>query len=41
MQEELIFDEKVWTPPESFPDLSQEKLLAIDVETKDTKLTTK
>lgn len=41
MQEELIFDEKVWTPPESFPDLSQEKLLAIDVETKDPNLTTK
>ena len=27
MQEELVFDEKIWTPPESFHDLSKEKLL--------------
>ncbi len=41
MQEELIFDENIWTPPESFPDLSKEKLLAIDVETKDPNLMSK
>ena len=41
MQEELVFDEKIWTPPESFPDLSKEKLLAIDVETKDPNLMSK
>ena len=41
MQEELIFDEKVWTPPESFPDLTNEKLIAVDVETKDPNLIAK
>ena len=34
MREDL-FDEKVWFPPEHLPDLSGEKLIAVDVETKD------
>ena len=34
MREDL-FDEKVWFPPEHLPDLSGEKLIAIDTETKD------
>ncbi len=41
MQEELVFDEKVWTPPEAFPNLSGEKLIAVDVETKDPNLISK
>ena len=34
MREDL-FDEKVWFPPEHLPDLSGEKIIAIDTETKD------
>jgi len=34
MQEDL-FDETTWTPPDLLPDLSGEKLISIDVETKD------
>ena len=34
MREDL-FDEKVWFPPEHLPDLSSEKIIAIDTETKD------
>ncbi len=34
MREDL-FDEKVWFPPEHLPDLSGEKLISVDVETKD------
>jgi len=34
MREDL-FDEKVWSPPDHLPDLSGEKLIAVDVETKD------
>jgi len=30
-----MFDESIWTPPEELPDLSAEKIMAIDVETKD------
>tara|TARA_R100000655_G_scaffold19085_3_gene40052 strand:+ start:4270 stop:6198 length:1929 start_codon:yes stop_codon:yes gene_type:complete len=37
MREDL-FDEKVWSPPEHLPDLSGEKLMCIDVETKDPKI---
>ena len=41
MQEELDFDENIWTPPEEFPDLSHEKRIAVDVETKDPNLISK
>ena len=41
MQEELVFDENIWTPPEEFPDLSHEKRIAVDVETKDPNLISK
>jgi len=34
MREDL-FDEKVWTPPSHLPDLSSEKIIAVDVETRD------
>ena len=34
MREDL-FDETVWFPPEHLPDLSGEKIIAVDVETKD------
>ena len=34
MREDL-FDELVWSPPDHLPDLSGEKIIAIDVETKD------
>lgn len=34
MREDL-FDEKVWSPPDHLPDLSGEKLISVDVETKD------
>ena len=34
MREDL-FDENVWFPPEHLPDLSSEKIIAIDTETKD------
>ena len=34
LQEDL-FDETTWTPPEELPDLSAEKIMAIDVETRD------
>jgi len=37
MREDL-FDEKVWFPPEHLPDLSGEKIIAVDVETKDPRL---
>ena len=37
MREDL-FDEKVWAPPDHLPDLSGEKLIAVDVETKDPRL---
>ena len=34
MREDL-FDEKVWYPPDHLPDLSREKIIAVDVETRD------
>tara|TARA_R110002020_G_scaffold4749_9_gene20678 strand:+ start:3378 stop:5306 length:1929 start_codon:yes stop_codon:yes gene_type:complete len=34
MREDL-FDEQVWFPPEHLPDLSGEKIIAVDVETRD------
>lgn len=37
MREDL-FDEKVWSPPDHLPDLSGEKIIAVDVETKDPRL---
>ena len=37
---EDIFDETIWTPPDSLPNLSSEKLIAIDVETRDPNLKT-
>ena len=37
MREDL-FDERVWSPPDHLPDLSGEKLIAVDVETKDPRL---
>ena len=37
---EDLFDETIWTPPDSLPDLSSEKVIAIDVETRDTNLKT-
>ena len=36
-----MFDESIWTPPEELPDLSAEKIMAIDVETKDPYLLTR
>ena len=39
--DEDLFDELIWTPTESLPDLSSEKLICIDVETKDPNLLTK
>lgn len=36
--EDDLFDETIWTPPDSLPDLSDEKLICIDVETKDPNL---
>ena len=40
MQEDL-FDETTWTPPDMLPDLSGEKVIAIDVETRDPNLISK
>ena len=40
MKEDL-FDESVWTPPEVLPDLSREKIIAVDVETRDPNLLSK
>ena len=40
MQEDL-FDETTWTPPDVLPDLSGEKIIAIDVETRDPNLISK
>ena len=40
MKEDL-FDETVWTPPEVLPDLSREKIICIDVETRDPNLLSK
>ena len=37
MREDL-FDDKVWFPPEHLPDLSGEKIIAVDVETRDPNL---
>jgi DNA polymerase-1 len=37
MREDL-FNEKVWYPPEHLPDLSGEKIIAVDVETRDPNL---
>jgi len=37
MREDL-FDEKVWWPPETLPNLSGEKIIAVDVETRDPNL---
>ena len=39
--EDDLFDETIWTPPDSLPDLSGEKLICIDVETKDPNLISK
>ena len=39
--EDDLFDETIWTPPDSLPDLSDEKLICIDVETKDPNLISK
>ena len=36
--QEQLFDESTWTPPESLPDLSSAKIMAIDVETRDPNL---
>ena len=40
-REELVrddlFEESIWTPTETLPDLSSEKVIAIDVETRDPK----
>ena len=36
-----LFDESTWTPPEELPDLSAEKIMAIDVETRDPYLTSR
>jgi DNA polymerase I-like protein with 3'-5' exonuclease and polymerase domains len=40
MQEDL-FDETTWTPPDVLPDLSGEKIICIDVETRDPNLLSK
>ena len=37
---EDLFDETVWVPPTDFPDLSSEKIIAVDVETRDPNLLT-
>ena len=37
---EDLFDETTWVPPTEFPDLSTEKIIAIDVETRDPNLLT-
>ena len=37
MREDL-FDETTWTPPDTLVDLSKEKVIAIDVETRDPNL---
>jgi DNA polymerase I-like protein with 3'-5' exonuclease and polymerase domains len=37
MREDL-FDEAVWSPPDYLPDLSSEKIIAVDVETRDPRL---
>ena len=39
--EDDLFDETLWTPPDSLPDLSGEKLICLDVETKDPNLISK
>ena len=39
--DEDLFDETIWTPPDVLPDLSSEKLICLDVETKDPNLLTK
>ena len=39
MREDL-FDETIWTPPETLPDLSSEKIIAVDVETRDPNIKT-
>lgn len=40
MYEQDLFNEPTWTPPSILPDLSQEKIIAIDVETSDPNLLT-
>ena len=40
MQEDL-FDETTWTPPDVLPDLSGEKIICINVETRDPNLLSK
>jgi len=35
-----LFEESTWTPTETLPDLSSEKVIAIDVETRDPNLKT-
>lgn len=40
MYERDLFDEKTWTPPSNLPDLSQEKIIAIDTETCDPNIQT-
>ena len=39
MREDL-FDETIWTPPDTLPDLSSEKIIAVDVETRDPNIKT-
>ena len=39
--DEDLFDETIWTPTDVLPDLSSEKIICIDVETKDPNLLTK
>lgn len=34
-QNNFGFVQSEWVPPETFPDLTQEKIIAFDVETKD------
>jgi DNA polymerase I-like protein with 3'-5' exonuclease and polymerase domains len=38
MYEQDLFNEPTWVPPVELPDLSQEKIIAIDVETRDPRL---
>ena len=40
MYEQDLFNEPTWIPPIELPDLSKEKLIAIDVETRDPRLLT-
>ena len=40
MYEQDLFNEPTWVPPIELPDLSKEKLIAIDVETRDPRLLT-